>query len=1415
MPLVLANRVQETATPNTTVSFTLAGAVAGFQTFAVIGNTNTTYYSATDSSGNWEVGEGTYSTSGPTLTRTTVYASSNSGSAVTFPGSVNVFVTYPSGKSVNLDASGNVSALGTVSSGTWQGSTVGVAYGGTGVTTSSGPNSVVLRDANENITVNRLSQGLQTITASGGTTTLTAASDFNQQLVGTGGHTFRLPDATTLTDTTTFQFNNNATGTLTIENNAGTTVGTVAPGGAAGIALMNNATSGGTWDVHGYIPENVTWGTNSLALGSTVITGGTWNGGTITSAYGGTGLTTFGAANGALYSTSASALTAGTLPVAAGGTGTTTPSLVAGTNVTISGAWPNQTINASGGGGGSSPQVGQVYVGTNAPTTGTWLETNKYYSKATYPALAAVIGDIEDFGNLKTPTARFPLNITYPGKNDAASGGTQLPFYAVASNGSIAVTVGDNAIRVTTDGINWNPVANGKQSTVFYGVYFVNGIFIAVADQGFLHTSTNGIDWIVRSIGIGIQLGSVAFGAGVYVTTAFIGGNSGNTGLFYSSDLNNWTMAANGLTGPTVAGSFSSLIYANGLFVATSVFNGIYTSVDGINWTQRATTTNTRDLIYANGLFVALANTVPIVTSPDGFTWTVRSVAGMGASVSLRKVIYANGLFVAVGGGGGGNSATIVTSPDGITWTIRNSSYVLPSLNFVAWNGTNFIAVATSGVYYVSPNGITWTPQNDVSMANFICVDVVFGRTIAFGQKVVVLAGGSRVEQMTTAIGWNGAFSAQNAQRASPQSIAYNGTDLYVAVGSNNGIYTSSDGVEWTGRFAQPASAVAGTANFDKVYYVNNTFIAMGGFSTNQDSVFTSTDGITWTVRNFTQNGMNAAAALGSTIVVVGQGSTATNCYSSTNGGVSWTGRSVAANALSDITTAFSLFVAVGQSGIFTSPDGTTWTQRNNTSNLQRVVFFPSTNTLVACGNSGAIRFSTDGINWNQALSGTGSGVIYDVAFNGSLYCAVGSSGAILTSTDLQVWTNRNPINANPLFLYVVWGDGKFVAAANNNGNSLFSSTDGITWQRVSTASGLVAFSVYFLGNRFLSYNTGVLQTSTDGFTWNMANPFFGLINNAVRKLQKLGSYWYASTTSGAFQSTDGINFSWIRSSTQGQVRGFAYNGTFWLCLLDSTAAAPLSVLKSFDGINWFKSGVFSAIARATASATVVDIVFANGRFIVLFVAPSSSANIVSNVYTSVDGVTWTPTPMFLNVTPSYAISDGTNAVLAGINRETWRSTDGGLTWTPLFNKSGQPVYSNGAWCFVNTNDQTTTFSTDLSTSCGSGYADIAYFYVNNGYMIGFTGGGAKFFGNVNAPAFISLPVKFDYTYSSPVGATLRHEITFRGDTALLTNFANRVESHYPYYTLEYDRYSYNTTTTFWVPPNVTGGQRAWVYAGP
>ena len=111
MAFVLADRVQETTTTTGTGTVTLAGAVTGFQSFAAIGNGNTTFYTIADQTGsNWEVGIGTYTASGTTLARTTVLSSSNSGNLVNFgAGTKNVFVTYPAGRAAyGLTAGSNI-----------------------------------------------------------------------------------------------------------------------------------------------------------------------------------------------------------------------------------------------------------------------------------------------------------------------------------------------------------------------------------------------------------------------------------------------------------------------------------------------------------------------------------------------------------------------------------------------------------------------------------------------------------------------------------------------------------------------------------------------------------------------------------------------------------------------------------------------------------------------------------------------------------------------------------------------------------------------------------------------------------------------------------------------------------------------------------------------------------------------------------------------------------------------------------------------------------------------------------------------------------------------------------------------------------------------------------------------------------
>ncbi len=104
MALVFADRVQETTTTAGTGTITLAGAVAGFQSFSAIGNGNTTYYTIV-SGNNWETGVGTYTSSGTTLSRDTVFESSSAGSKITLSGTSTVFVTAPSDRTVLRDAS--------------------------------------------------------------------------------------------------------------------------------------------------------------------------------------------------------------------------------------------------------------------------------------------------------------------------------------------------------------------------------------------------------------------------------------------------------------------------------------------------------------------------------------------------------------------------------------------------------------------------------------------------------------------------------------------------------------------------------------------------------------------------------------------------------------------------------------------------------------------------------------------------------------------------------------------------------------------------------------------------------------------------------------------------------------------------------------------------------------------------------------------------------------------------------------------------------------------------------------------------------------------------------------------------------------------------------------------------------------
>lgn len=389
MALVLADRVQETTTSPGTGAATLNGAATGYQTFSsAMASGSTCYYTIADQGGpNWEVGIGTYSSSGNSLDRTTVLASSAGGGSHTnfSSGTQAVFVTYPAEKSVNLDVSGNVSALGTVSSGTWQGTTVAVAYGGTGTTTSTGTGSVVLNNSPSLTTPN----------------------------LGT-------PSAVTLTN-------------------------------ATGLPL--------TTGVSGILPT----------------------------ANGGTNLSSF-VSGGAVYATSTSALTTGTLPITAGGTGEITAGAAFNALSPITSV--GDLIIGTGTNTASRLAIGTTgYVLTSNGTTASWVAPTVpggSYTRTSFTASAGqvtfsctyTVGYVEVFVN----------GILLNDADYTASSGTSVVLSSAASAGDIVETIAYNTTNITTASTA-NNLAGGIASQIPYQTGAGSTAFIANGTAGQLLTS--------------------------------------------------------------------------------------------------------------------------------------------------------------------------------------------------------------------------------------------------------------------------------------------------------------------------------------------------------------------------------------------------------------------------------------------------------------------------------------------------------------------------------------------------------------------------------------------------------------------------------------------------------------------------------------------------------------------------------------------------------------------------------------------------------------------------------------------------------------------------------------------------------------------------------------------------------------
>lgn len=341
--------------------------------------------------------------------------------------------------------------------------TLNVANGGTGVTASSGVNSVVLRDSNANITANALDDGYTNVSASGTTITLVASSTRRYTITGSGGQVIKLPDATTLLSGAVFQFDNNqTTGAITINNNSNTLIVSVPSGGFVLVNLLSNSISAGSWDRHDQAPSNVSWSTNTFDYAGS-ITSATWNGVAVAINRGGTNGTATPTAGAIAY-----------------GSGTAYAFTSAGTT--------GQVLTSAGAG---TPTW-------SAPTAVTTVTDDTTTNGTRYPLFAnQTSGTIT---NEYTSSTKLQFNpstgiFTATGFSGSGAGLTSIPNSALVNSsitvGSTAISLGSSATTIagltSVTSTTFVGALTGNASSATTATTATNATNIAITDN----TSTN------------------------------------------------------------------------------------------------------------------------------------------------------------------------------------------------------------------------------------------------------------------------------------------------------------------------------------------------------------------------------------------------------------------------------------------------------------------------------------------------------------------------------------------------------------------------------------------------------------------------------------------------------------------------------------------------------------------------------------------------------------------------------------------------------------------------------------------------------------------------------------------------------------------------------------------------------------
>lgn len=702
-----------------------------------------------------------------------------------------------------------------------------------------------------------------------------------------------------------------------------------------------------------------------------------------------------------------------------------------------------------------------------------------------------------------------------------------------------------------------------------------------------------------------------------------------------------------------------------------------YSNNGGIIWFPADNTFITGGLGVAwNGsIWVAVGNddTSPytIKWSTDGITWTNASTTlGDGLFSFIGWSIAWNGSMW-IAGGSDSAGKTLKYSYDGNVW--MNTNYITPTVFTIGWNGYMWVAgkVSSPTIIY-SYNGINWFSDTTNSF-DTVCNGIAWngrmwvaagddttwrikysydginwnnaiggfngiGYGVAWNGKMFVAVGQDSVACMKYSYdGINWQNSSSGAFNIRGRNIAW-GASVWVAVGqdsANNTIKYSYDGMNWQDKsggaveltlgygiaysspltpdissrglnmylqsqpvFLSSTNQILATLSsivINNTLYVDKTSNRVG-INVPPNANYTLDVNGAARITNLTAPQVNTSSILASTLTSFYTytnnlqtssiiASTLTSFYTYTNN--LQTSSILAStlqvygnvNVVSD--SQQKLWVAVGQGSpsIRYSSDGIVWNNATgNVFNNSAYGVAWNGSMWVAVGEfsgGSTIRFSYDGIIWNRATVGIFGGYGYGVAWNGRIWVAVGDEGGLTTtikySNDGIIWNDVSSTG------FTVWGNGiawngYMWVAVGQGGSTIRYSYDGLTWSNASSGEfSSFGAGIAWNGAIWVAVGAGggsTIKYSYDGINWNSGQNVFSISGSGVAWN---GSIWVAVGNGGSIKySRDGIIWYNASSSGDGLFSGYgagiSWNGSLWVAV---GFGGGVTIKYSKDGILW------------------------------------------------------------------------------------------------------------------------------------------------------------------------------------------------------------------------------------------------------